>query len=43
MSFAATNIRGAALNWRFEVNGIQKADRSFGTGLRSSANGASQA
>jgi hypothetical protein len=27
---AATNMRGAFLNWRFAVNGIQKALRSFG-------------
>src|SRR5579859_4102152 len=30
MSLAATSRRGAALNCRFAVNGIQKASRSFG-------------
>ena len=30
MSLAATNMRGAFLNCRFAVNGIQKAFRSFG-------------
>ena len=37
MSFAATIIRGAFLNWRLAVKGIQKAERSFGTVGRSSA------
>jgi hypothetical protein len=37
MSLAATSIRGAFLNCRFAVNGIQNADRSFGTTSRSSA------
>ena len=41
MSFAATNIRGAFLNWRFAVKGIQNASRSFGADLRSSAMAAS--
>ena len=39
MSLAPTNIRGAFLNWRFAVKGIQNAFRSFGTVLRSSAIG----
>src|SRR5689334_14005573 len=34
MSLADTNMRGACLNCRFAVNGIQKALRSFGTTLR---------
>src|SRR3990167_1887749 len=31
LSFAATNMRGCALKPRLSVNGIQKADRSFGS------------
>jgi hypothetical protein len=34
MSLAPTNMRGSFLNWRFAVNGIQKARRSFGVALR---------
>ena len=34
MSFAPTSRRGAALNWRLAVNGIQCASRSFGTVMR---------
>src|SRR6218665_506834 len=34
MSLAATNMRGSFLNWRFAVNGIQKARRSLGVTLR---------
>ncbi len=34
MSLAFTNMRGAFLNWRFEVKGIQNALRSFGATLR---------
>src|SRR3569833_2446442 len=30
MSLAPTNMRGAFLNWRLDVNGIQNALRSFG-------------
>src|SRR5947209_18445788 len=31
MSLAATRRRGLLLNWRFAVNGIQKASRLLGT------------
>src|SRR5512135_269195 len=31
MPSAATKRRGAFLNWRFAVNGIQKASRVFGS------------
>ena len=34
MSLAPTNMRGAFLNCRFAVNGIQNALRSFGVTLR---------
>jgi hypothetical protein len=34
MSLALTNMRGAFLNCRFAVNGIQKALRSFGVTFR---------